>query len=289
MTLFLLVIDSGSFSAAARRTGQTPSAVGKRIRALEERLGVDLLVRSTRKMALTAAGQRYAEDAREIVARMTALEEDLREGSNVLRGMLRMTAPTAYGQRFVVPAVAAFMASHPAVEVHLMLTDKNIDLVGEGIDLAVRTGSHPDSTLISRRIGPYGRKICAAPSYLERHGRPRAVLDVTSHRCLRLPSEATVAHWGLQAAQNGIRLGRGFICNSLDALSEACIAGQGLACLPDFIADALISDGQLTEVLSELRDEHGRDEILLLRPANAMPPRRVRALSDALFSHLRQS
>ncbi len=288
--LFLSVVDEGSFSAAARKLGQTPSAVGKRIRALEDRLGVDLLVRSTRRMTLTDAGQRYAEDVREVIDRLTGIEEDLRDGARTLRGQIRLTAPMAYGQRFVAPAVADFMGSNPEVEVILSLTDKVVDLVGDGVDMAIRTGTQPDSSLISRRIGPYHRKICASPRYLAAAGYPASVADLGRHRCLKLPSEFAASHWNLEDVRvAGTRLGGGLICNSLDVLAAACIAGQGIACLPDFITQEALQNRQLVELLSGVQRQESGPDIVLLRPTNRQTSRRLRVLADHLFRVLRRS
>ncbi len=288
--LFLSVIDEGSFSAAARRLGLTPSAVGKRVRALEDRLGVDLFVRSTRRMTITDAGQRYAEDVREVIDRLSTIEEDLRDGATRLRGSVRLTAPMALGQRYVAPALSEFMALHPEVEVVLSLTDKVVDLVGDGVDIAIRTGQQPDSSLISRRIGPYARTICASPSYIEQEGRPNSVADLGHHRCLKLPTEFAASHWSLEdAGEGGTRLGSGLVCNSLDVLGATCLSGQGIACLPDFVAQNGIQNGGLVPLLADApRAEHGPD-ILLLRPANRQTPRRVETLGDHLFRALRSS
>lgn len=286
--LFLSVIEEGSFSAAARRLGHTPSAVGKRIRALEERLGVDLLVRSTRKMALTDAGQRYAEDVREIIDRLAVIEEDLRDGARTLRGQIRLTAPMAYGQRFVAPAALDFMEQNPAVEIVLSLTDKVVDLVGNGVDIAVRTGTQPDSGLISRRVGPYRRTICASPAYLLQQGYPQTAQELSRHRCLKLASEFTVSHWDLEdGGPSGNRLGHGLVCNSLDVLGAACVGGQGIACLPDFIAHASLENGRLLPLLRGAQQPKPGPDILILRPANRQTARRVRDLGDHLYRALR--
>lgn len=286
--LFLAVVDHGSFSAAARAIGQTPSAVGKRIRLLEERLGVDLLTRSTRRMALTDAGRRYAEDAREILSRLEALEEDITAGTGQLRGTVRLTSPIAYGQRFVVPAVTEFMHRHPQVEIELSLTDRKIDLVAEGVDLAVRTGIVADSGLIGRRLGPYRRSICAAPDYIAAHGTPRTPGDLGSHRCLRLPTEKMPIAWGLEvSAHKGLRLGPSLVCNSLDALHDACCAGLGLACLPEFMAGKSIAAGHLVPLLQAHHDPAADGAILILRPETSVVTRRLRALVDHLVAHLR--
>ena len=289
MRLVICVIDEGSFSAAARKLGQTPAAVGKRVRALEQRLGIDLIVRSTRKMALTEAGQRYVEDAREIVAQIDALEEDLRDDASTLRGTVRLTAPTAYGQRFVLPAVTDFMSRHPTLEVQLSFTDKVIDLVGDGVDLAIRTGVAVDSSLIGRRIGPYRRQICASPDYLGRHEAPLSPADLTGHRCLKLPRETVLSDWLLNdGVRQGTRLGAGLTCNSLDALAFACVIGQGIASIPDFIATQPLKEGQLVPLLADHTKSEPDEDIMLLRPANPVTPRRVRALGEFLFSRLRQ-
>jgi len=291
MAMFLAVVDHGSFSAAARSMGQTPSAIGKRMRLLEERLGVDLLIRSTRRMALSEAGQRYSEEAREILARVTALEEDITNGAEHLRGTVRLTAPTAYGQRYVVPVITDFLRAHPGVEINLLLTDKLVDLVGEGVDLAIRTGVAADSTLIARRLGAYRRTICACPDHLAAQGAPEGPADLGLRRCLKLPHERTPADWGLDRAKGAgtRRLGAGFICNSLDALHRACLAGEGIACLPDFLAQDSIRQGRLTAILQDQRDPTSAGDILIIRPETTLLPRRVRTLIDALVAQLRDA
>lgn len=290
MVIFLAVVDQGSFSAAGRALGHTPSSVGKRIGSLEARLGVDLFVRSTRTMALTDAGRRYAEDARDIAGRIAALEDDLKDGAATLRGTVRMTAPTAFGQRFVVPLITEFMAQHPGTEIECTLTDKVVDLVGEGVDLAVRTGVQRDSTLRMRRIGPYLRTICAAPRYLATHGTPEVAQDLTGHKCLTLPHEVTLSHWNLGGNEGkNARLGGGLSCNSLDALAFACGQGRGIACLPNFLADARLASGRLISILPNAARARPASDIVLLRPDTQITARRVRALGDALFNGLRQS
>ncbi|TVS07093.1 MAG: LysR family transcriptional regulator, partial [Rhodobacteraceae bacterium] len=189
LNTLLAVVDHGSFSAAARALGQTPSAVGKRVALLETRLGVVLLHRSTRRMALTAAGRHYAEEAREIVARLAALEDDIAAGADSLRGPVRMTAPIAFGRARVAPALVAFMRQHRKVEIALSLTDRNVDLTGEGMDLAVRTGDLSDSALIARRVMGYARLICATPDYLRAWGAPEHPGELARHRCLTLAQE----------------------------------------------------------------------------------------------------
>ena len=288
LNTLLAVVDHGSFSAAARALGQTPSAVGKRIAQMEARLGVALLHRSTRRMALTGAGQRYAEEAREIAARLAALEEDVAAGSGSLHGPVRITAPIAFGRAHVAPAVIAFGRAHPGVEIALSLTDRNVDLVGEGMDLAVRTGVPVASALIARRVAAYRRRVCAAPGYLRTWGVPKQPGDLSRHRCLKLAQEWLPRDWGLAGgAGPALRLGPGLRCNALDVLHMACLAGEGLACLPEILCGDDLRAGRLRPVLEDCTVAAGAT-VAILRPEGA-PPRRVRVLVDFLVAHLRSA
>ncbi|KIC40229.1 hypothetical protein RA27_15570 [Ruegeria sp. ANG-R] len=283
LEILMAVIDHGSFSAAARVLGYTPSAVGKRVHQLEQRLRVPLLVRSTRRMTLTEAGRRYAEEARDLLNRLTALEEDIADDVGNLRGVIRVTSSAALGQLHVVPLVIEFMELNPEVEVELLLTDKIVDLVGEGFDVAVRSGVLPDSSLISRKLMNNRRIPCAAPVYLEQHGVPRQPEELTSHRCLRLGQEKQISDWGFIRPVGGLsRLGPGFSCNSLDALHAACRAGRGIAWLPEFLISHDLHTGCLLPVLPDHVEPDAGGGIFILRPEMRFLPRRVRSLVDFL-------
>lgn len=288
LNTLLAVVDHGSFSAAARALGQTPSAVGKRVALLEARLGVALLHRSTRRMALTAVGRHYAEEAREIVTRLVALEDDIAAGADSLRGPVRMTAPIAFGRARVAPALIAFMRQHRQVEIALSLTDRNVDLNGEGMDLAIRTGGLSDSALIVRRVMGYARLICATPGYLRAWGSPKHPGELAHHRCLMLAQEWQPRDWGLaHFSAPAHRLGPGLRCNALDVLHMACLAGEGLACLPEFLCRDDIRAGRLQPVLRE-SPPLPQGAVVILRPEGAAPPRRVRELIAFLVTQLRQ-
>jgi len=284
---FLAVVDHGSFSAAARHLGQTPAAVGKRIRQLEGRLGVGLIVRSTRRMALTDAGQRYCDEIRDLYSRIAALEDEIADGSGSLRGKVRMTAPNAFGRLRVVPAIIDFMLEFPRIEIDLALSDKNLDLIEEGFDLAIRTGELADSTLIERRLAPYRRTICAAPAYIGNRGSPRRPADLPSHQCLRLGHERTVADWGLDGETSpSPRLGAGLSCNALETILAACLKGLGVACLPDFLCREALNDRRLTALLPDHVGSSAAGRISILRPPSAGKPRRVDVLIDFLQARL---
>lgn len=288
LEILLKVVDLGSFSAAARALGLTPSAVGKRIAHLEGRLGTSLLMRSTRRMSPTAAGRHFAEEAREILARLDALEEDVMAGASRLRGLVRVTAPNAFGRLHVTPAVVAFMKAHPEVEIELDLTDRTVDLVAEGIDIAIRTGRPVSSGLIGRRLTGYRRAICASPTYLASRGRPESPADLAHYRCLKLARENRPADWGLPTAEApAARLGPGFRCNALDALRAACLDGEGVACLPVFLCGGDIRSGRLETLMEHRMRQNAVGDIMLLRPETVAVPRRVRELIDFLVRELK--
>ena len=283
MEILLSVVDHGSFSAAARALGYTPSAVGKRVHQLEQRLKVPLLVRSTRRMTLTEAGQRYVEEARDILVRLTALEEDIADRGESLSGTIRLTSSAALGRLHVVPLVIEFMKRHPEVEIDMLLTDKIIDLVGDGFDLAIRSGVLPDSSLVSRTLMNNRRVPCAAPGYLEQTGAPQQPEELAAHRCLRLGQERQISDWGFTRTPGSpARLGSGFSCNSLEALHAACRAGHGIAWLPEFLISDDLRIGRLLPVLTDHVKSGAGGAIFVIRPEAAFLPRRVRAMVDFL-------
>lgn len=287
LEILLAVVDHGSFSAAARVLGYTPSAVGKRVHLLEQRLRVPLLIRSTRRMSLTEAGQRYVEEARDILARMTALEEDIAEDESQLRGVIRMTCSAALGRLRVVPLVNDFMSQHPELEIELLISDKLVDLVGEGFDIAIRSGNLTDSSLISRKITAYRRVLCASPKYIEVYGVPLDPTELRHHRCLRLNLERQVSDWGLTKGDNShARLGPGMMCNCLEAIHSACVAGLGIAWLPEFLVDRDLNEGGLVPVLSEYSDPSAGGGVFILRPETSFLPHRVRLLVEHLAAGL---
>lgn len=281
LEILLAVVDHGNFSAAARVLGYTPSAVGKRVHQLEQRLNVPLLIRSTRHMTLTEAGRRYADEARILYARLTALEEDISDDTNTLRGTIRLTSSAALGRLHVVPLIVEFMDRHPEIEIELQLTDKLIDLVSEGYDLALRSGVLRDSTLISRRLLDNSRWVCASPTYQEKNGIPETPEELTAHRCLRLRHERQLSDWGFSLPRSSVaRLGSGFTCNSLEALRAACLAGHGIAWLPEFLVSNDLQDGGLVPLLKDYTTSRAGGDIFLLRPEATFLPRRVRTLIE---------
>ncbi len=282
LAIFHAVVEAGSFSGAARQLGITHSAVSKRIARLEQRLGTALLVRSTRQMRLTEAGEAYAGETRELLARLRQVEQEITEGTGALRGRIRITAPTALGKQQLMPLLLAFMDDYPAVEIDLTLTDAIVDLVHEGMDLAVRSAFLDDSGLIARRLTTHPRLICAAPGYLARHGWPASPGDLARHTCLFLNLSRGISMWGLRESPRGQP---GFLSNSLETLHAACLHGRGIACLPRYMVAEDLAAERLHPLLDAYRDTQVGTAISILRPETSLLPRRVRALIDYLVEH----
>ena len=196
---FVATVQKGSLTAAAQAAGVAPMMIGRRIDALEARLGVKLLLRSTRRISLTHEGSAFLEDCTRLLADLANAEASVSAGGVKASGHLRITAPGGFGRRHVAPLVPAFLAQHPEVSLSLNLSDRVIDLMNEGYDCAVRVGDLPDSSLISVRLADNRRRCVAAPSYLARAGVPLQPSDLMQHECLTLSSEASQSRgWAFQ-------------------------------------------------------------------------------------------
>ena len=220
----------GSLSAAASTEGVTPAMIGRRLDALEARLGVKLLMRTTRKLSLTFEGQSFLEDCQRILNDLANAETAVALGGVKASGYLKISAPAGFGRRHVAPQVAQFMEANPDVTVALDLSDRLVDLVNEGVDCAVRIGELLDSSLISNKLGEMRRVVVASPSYVERHGAPLTPQDLAAHNCLSLGQQRG---WTLKNAPNGdvqvIKVAGSFECNDGAVLHAWALAGKGLA------------------------------------------------------------
>src|SRR5918997_1516531 len=231
MQVFIRVAALGSFSAAARSLDLSQTMVTKHIAALESRLGIKLLHRSTRKLVLTEGGRNYLAACERILVEIEEAEASTSLDRIEPRGTLRLNVPLTFGLRQVVPALTAFSRLHPAVSVDLGLADRYVDLIEEGWDLAIRVGRLKDSSLVARRLAPCRTLVCAAPSYLAAHGTPRSLEDLSAHNCLgyTLPSAIGADRWAFGARGDIAAPVKGNLrANNGDALLAAALAGQGL-------------------------------------------------------------
>lgn len=255
MRVLVTTVKHGSFAAASEALGMSPQMAGRHIRMLEDDIGARLLERTTRRSRLTEVGARYYAHARHALAAVTAADESVQALTSQPRGTLRIAAPTTFGSLCLTPLVTGFMQRYPAVNVDLVLDDRVADLVGEGFDVAIRIGALRDSSLIARPLAPYDYIACAAPAYLERHGRPQAPSDLIDHRCLTFsyaikPPDAA---WRFEKDGQTVRapVRSCLQVNDLRALREAAVAGLGVLLVPRSAVGNELHSGALRPVLAD--------------------------------------
>jgi DNA-binding transcriptional LysR family regulator len=283
---FVLTIDKGSLTAAAAQLGLTGSAVGKSISRLEARLGVQLLHRTTRRIDLTNEGEAYLLSCRRIMEELDQTESFLATGHREPIGRLRIDLPTTFGRRHIVPPLLALAARYDRLDLSFTLRDRAVDMVGEGIDLAVRIGTlgdYPD--LIARRLGAQHMVICASPGYLARKGTPAHHADLFQHDCLAGWRPTTRAMWLLKDGSGAITPHEVPVRHELpdgDALLQACLAGCGLAQLPTWLAGDALRSGALVQVLANITGGSMPIHVIWQKTWHLQP--KVRVAVDALVS-----
>jgi len=245
LRLFISVVDTGSFSAAAELLGISTSVVSRQIAALEAELGTLLLMRSTRRVALTETGSLYLTRVRSLLTELEETNKSLKQPNTPAVGRFRVAAPTALGLSLIAPAVADFMAAQPNVVIQLDLLDRTIDLLEEDYDMALRIGETPESTPYLRSLGQMEVGLFSSPAYLAGHGRPRGPADLGAHRALYLASQQ---NWNLRGGLSEKPKPQ-FCSNRLEALKILCLAGQGIALLPLFLVRGEIESDELVQLL----------------------------------------
>jgi len=256
---FVSVATRGSLTAAAKAEGVAPAIMGRRLDALEEHLGVKLLVRTTRRISLTHEGSAFLEDCQRLLADVANAEASVSEGGVKATGHLRITAPAGFGRRHVAPLVPRFRSAHPDVTISLNLSDRVVDLAGEGFDCAVRVGDLPDSSLVSVRIADNRRLCVATPEYLARRGTPRAPAELVQHDCLTLSSDASQTRgWAFRVPlADGatevmhLKPGGPLDCSDGQVLHDWCLGGWGIAWRSTWEVEAEIAAGRLVAVLED--------------------------------------
>ena len=307
---FVSVATRGSLTAAAKAEGVAPAIMGRRLDALEEHLGVKLLVRTTRRISLTHEGAAFLEDCQRLLSDVANAEASVSEGGVKATGHLRITAPAGFGRRHVAPLVPRFRSAHPDVTISLNLSDRVVDLAGEGYDCAVRVGDLPDSSLVSVRLADNRRLCVATPGYLQRHGTPQHPSDLLQHDCLTLSSEASqtrgwafrlprsrgrdperlLADAGLPAEGGSevmfLKPGGPLDCSDGQVLHDWCLAGYGIAWRSTWEVEAEIAAGQLVPVLEDFAAPP--NGIFVVFPQRKHMPLRVRLWIDFLKHHYAQ-
>ena len=284
--VFFNVVEANGFGAAARRLETTPASVSRRVKSLEQRLGVRLLQRTTRKLSMTEAGERYFREGRRLLHELHDLEQALTASAHEPEGELRIVAPMSFGQRRFAPVVARFAKLHPKLRFSLILEDRETDLIDEAADLAIRIGYPADSSMIARAITLVPRYLCASPEYLERRGYPESPEDLLHHDCLHYNLISEREEWtflGDDGEQTLVIKGS-FCSNNGDVLAEAAMQGLGITLLPNFIVEEGLADGRLVKVLEDY--ERTPLTLFALYPSRHHVPAKTRRFLEYLLEYL---
>jgi len=280
---FVRVVERGGFAAAAEGTALTPSGVSRAVTRLEDRLGVRLLQRTTRRLALTPEGETMLARGREILAAIEAAEAEVTAARGRPRGLLRVNTSTAFARHRLVPRLGAFRARYPEVRLELSVNDRRVDLLAEQLDIAIRTGEVGDSPLVQRRLETDRRIICASPAYLARRGTPASPEDLAKHDCLLLHGLARLAEWPFR--QGGRVVARpvapALTCDTAEVMLDMALAGLGIVRLTGFMLRDALEAGRLVPLLEA---EHVSEPVPItaLMPPGRQHLPRVRAFLDTL-------
>jgi DNA-binding transcriptional LysR family regulator len=286
MELFAAVVDRGSFSAAARRLGLSPSAVSRAVGRIEARLGVRLIVRTTRAQVLTPEGEGYHRAARRILADIAEAERTIGH-QGAPRGRIRVSATLTHGRMKIVPLLGEFLARYPDISVDISLTDATIDLLEERADVAIRVGPLPDSSLMARRLGDSTRSIIASPAYLARHGTPRVPEDLLSHNCIGFNFRRAEPIWPFQrdGERFTLEVTGNVEANNGDTVAQLAREGVGIARVGTFHVEQDIAAGRLVSLLDEY-NPGDREPFHALFIGGTSMPARVRVFIDYLAEKL---
>ncbi len=287
LTIFLAIFESGSLVGASRRLRRSPPAVTRGLGALEDRIGLRLFERTTRKLAPTDAGRLLAEQARDL---LTEYEAALVSAAQApVRGLLRITAPVQFGRRHVAPIVSAFLNDHPGIRIELTLNDRNLDLIEEGLDIAVRIGGLPDSTLIARQVGSVRRVVVASPHYIAARGMPRVPADLAKHETIFGMARSSAREWRFSKSRRGVvvRLSPRLLVDDVEAQVQAARAGRGVARVLSYqVADELAA-GSLVRLLRDFEPEPVPVQLVTLSRVHMTS--KVRAFVDIATQTLRDA
>jgi len=284
---YVAVVEHGGFAAAARALGRDPSVVSRRIEALERRLGVRLLARTTRRLSVTEAGSAYYRRMQALMGEFEAADVEASEGASTPRGVLRLSLPAAFARRCIAPWLPDFITAHPALRLELAHGNQFVDLVAEGFDAAVRIGELSDSSLVARRLASAEVVLCAAPHYLERRGLPERPGDLADHDCLTFPKPRFSREWRLTDGRVRVAqaIGGPIVSDDDEGLLVACVAGAGIMPAPAWLVAAELRSGALVRVLPGWRFDFDAAVHVLLPPGRLVPAK-TRVFVDWLAREL---
>ncbi len=279
---FVAVAQHHSFTAAARSLNTSVAQVSRRVSDLEQRLAVKLLHRTTRRVTLSEAGQQYFEQCKPLLEALELAELSVTQTQSSPKGRLKITAPVTYGEQQLAPLLNHFLSLYPELDLDLVLTNQQLDLLESGIDVAIRLGKLSDSSLMARRLSERQLHVCATPDYLNRHGEPHTLSELDHHQCL----VGSVNRWRFEDnnLERSLSVSGRVQCNSGFALLDAAKQGLGLVQLPDYYVQQSLENGELVEVLSAYRP--AKEGIWALYPQNRHLSMKVRMLIDFLVENL---
>lgn len=287
MTVYVAVAEEESFAGGARRLKMSPPAVTRAVAALEEHLGVKLLDRTTRYVRATDAGQRYLEDSRRIISEVEEANEAAAGVNAEPRGHLAVTAPVLFGRAYVLPGIVEYLQRYPAMEVSALFLDRVINLLEEGLDVGIRIGELPDSSMKALHVGQVRRVVCASPEYLERYGRPDKPAELLAHTLISSSAISPAIEWkfGQGATTSGIRVKPRLTVTTNDAAIEAALQGFGITRLMSYQAMPYLASGKLKLILSEF--EPAPMPIHVLHREGRYASAKIRSFVDMMTTRLR--
>ncbi|MEL0554198.1 DNA-binding transcriptional regulator YafC [Raoultella lignicola] len=288
IAIFIAVVESGSFSRAAEQLGHANSAVSRAVKKLESKLGVSLLNRTTRQLSLTEEGERYFRRMQVVLQEMAAAENELLETRTTPRGLLRVDAATPVMLHFLMPLIKPFRERYPEMTLALVSSETFINLIERKVDVAIRAGTLTDSSLRARPLFSSYRKIIASPDYLARHGNPLRVADLKDHQCLGFTEPVSLNTWPVSCCDGQLlEVNCDIASNSGETVKQLCLAGNGVACLSDYMVNAEIASGEFVELLAEHRLPVEMPFSAVYYSDRAVSTR-IRAFIDFLSEHAKQ-
>jgi DNA-binding transcriptional LysR family regulator len=289
MSVFAAIVDGGSLSAAGRRLNVPLATVSRKLTDLETHLKTRLITRSTRKLVLTDAGRDYLDACRQILEQVDEAERAASGAYANVKGQLVLAAPIVFGRLHVVPVAAAFLEAHPEVDIQIRLGDRNVNLIEEHVDVALRIGALPDSNLVATQVGTIHRVVCASPTYLERFGEPQTLDELAAHRCITFDGLEAANAWTFADAagqKRPVRVRSRMIVSTADAAVEAAVLGVGLTRVLSYQVAGALQDGRLVRVLVD--HESPVVPASLIYPGQGRLPMKTRAFIDFAAERLRE-
>ncbi|SDJ17022.1 DNA-binding transcriptional regulator, LysR family [Ferrimonas sediminum] len=286
MRAFIRVVQTGSFSSTAREQNTSQATISKKVAALEHKLGVKLLTRSSRELSLTQVGSAYYDKCVAIIGELDEAESMARSQMALPQGIIRITAPVVFGHQVIAPVMGEFLALYPEIKVDLALSDKHVDLVSEGIDVAIRAKQLEDSSLVARHLFDNPMLLVAAPEYLQQQGEPREPEELKRHNCLiySMLKKVNIWHFTQGEKTTSVQVRGNFQCDNGDAILHVALAGSGLAVLPLWMVDEHLISGRLQRVMPDFTPKPLPFNAIY--PQNRYVPLKVRCFIDFLKQKL---